>query len=100
MSVLMVRSKVRADAASEIEAAARRMFEAIEQAKVAGIRYASCRTTEGLTYIALLEVRDGVENPLPSLPAFREFQESLKNWLAEPPVAERLEVIGSYRLFD
>ena len=100
MSVLMVRSKVPADAAGQVEAAARRMFGAIEQARLESIRYASCRTADGSTYIALLEVQDGVDNPLPGLPAFADFQNSLKNWLAEPPVAERLEVVGSYRLFD
>ena len=47
----------------------------------------------------LLEVEDGTENPLPSVPAFREFQAGLKSWLAEPPVPEQLTVVGSYNLF-
>jgi hypothetical protein len=52
-----------------------------------------------VTYVATLELDDGVENPLPALPEFREFQENLKMWTAEPPIPEQLTVIGSYRLF-
>jgi hypothetical protein len=52
-----------------------------------------------VTYVAWLELEDGVDNPLPKLPTFREFQENIKNWLAEPPILEHLTVIGSYRLF-
>lgn len=46
-----------------------------------------------------LEIEDGADNPLPGLPAFAEFQEDLKKWMAEPPVVEQMTVVGSYRLF-
>jgi hypothetical protein len=49
--------------------------------------------------VALLQVDDGVDNPLPALPEFREFQENLKNWVAEPPTPDQMTVVGSYRLF-
>jgi hypothetical protein len=49
--------------------------------------------------VVLLEVADGEDNPLPGLPAFVEFQENLKKWMAGPPVAEQMSVIGSHRLF-
>ena len=42
---------------------------------------------------------DGVDNPLVALPAVVEFQENLKQWMAEPPTVEQMTVIGSYRLF-
>jgi hypothetical protein len=79
MSVLMVRSKVKAESAAEVEAAVTKMFSAIEEARPQGVRYTSCRLPDGVTYVALLELEDGVDNPLPNLPAFREFQENLKN---------------------
>ena len=47
----------------------------------------------------LLELEEGMENPLPSIPAFVEFQEKLKSWLVEPPVPEQLTIVGSYRSF-
>jgi hypothetical protein len=95
----MVRSKVKAEHVAELEAAAKRLITALHQAQPNGIRYASCRLPDGVTYVAVLEVEDGVENPLPALPEYRAFQENLKNWMAEPPIPEPLTVIGSYRLF-
>jgi hypothetical protein len=100
MKVLMVRSEVRPDAAADVEAAVKRLFAAIERERITGIRYASCRLSEGSTYVALLQVDDGVENPLPDLPDFREFEASLNGWITEAPVLEPMTVIGSYRLFD
>ena len=52
-----------------------------------------------MTYLNLLELEDGMENPLPALPEAKAFQEKLKSWLAEPATSEALTVIGSYRLF-
>jgi len=63
-------------------------------------RYASSRLADGVTYVALLEIDDGVENPLPALSEFQELQENLKGWVAEPPTLEQLTVVGSYRFFD
>lgn len=99
MSVLMVRSKVRADSVAEVDSAVVRMFAAIEREQPEGIRYVSSRLADGVTYVALLEVEDGTENPLPSIPEFREFQDKLKDWAAEAPVPEQLTVVGSYRFF-
>jgi MFS family permease len=61
--------------------------------------YASCRLSDGVSYVALLKLDEGVGNPLPALTEFREFQESLKGWMAETPSSDQLTVIGSYRLF-
>jgi hypothetical protein len=100
MTVLMVQSKVKEDSVAELDAAAGRMFAAIRQAQPDGIRYATLCLADGVTYVALLQVDDGVENPLPGLPEFRDFQEGLEGWLAEPPAAGPATVVGSYRLLD
>jgi hypothetical protein len=76
------------------------MFAALRQAQPEGIRYASFRLADGVTYVALLQVDDGVENPLPALPEFLEFQEGLKGWVAEAPDAGPATVVGSYGLLD
>jgi hypothetical protein len=98
MRVMMVRSEVRADSTGEVEAAIKKAFSGIEEAQPAGVRYASCRLGDGATFVALLAL-EGDNNPLLELPAFREFQESLKDHVAEPAVQEQLRVVGSYRLF-
>jgi hypothetical protein len=100
MSVLVATAKINAEHASDVEAAAERLFTAIRREQPRGIRYASCRLADGVTYLVLLEVEEGVENPLPTIPEFQEFQQGLKNWVAEPPAAGPATVLGSYRLFD
>ena len=99
MNVLLVRATVKADAVSEIEAAGKRIFEALEREQPQGFRYTSCRLPDGVTYVNLWEIDDGATNPLSSLPEARAFQEGLKTWIAEPPVYEQVMVVGSYRFF-
>jgi hypothetical protein len=79
MAVLMVRSKIRAEAVGDVDAAVEHLFAAIHQAQPEGIRYASFRLPDGVTYVALLALDEGVDNPLPALPEFSEFQDNLKN---------------------
>ena len=100
MSVLTVRAKLKEEHVAEAEAAVRRMFAAIEREGLEGIRYASIRLEDGVTFLALLEIDDGVENPLPGLPEAQEFYASLPGWYVEPPEVGPGTVIGSYRLFS
>jgi hypothetical protein len=99
MSVMMIRAKVKDESVGDAEAAVKTMFSAIEQAEPQGVRYASGKLSDGATFVILLGLEEGIDNPLPTVPAFREFQENLKDWIAEPPVPEQLTVVGSYRLF-
>jgi len=75
------------------------MFIAIEAAQPEGVRYGSCKQADGVTYVILLSLDDDENNPLGAVPAFRDFQEKLKNWIAEPAAIEQLTPVGSYRLF-
>jgi hypothetical protein len=99
MKVQMVRTRVKATAVTEIEAAGQRLFPALEFAQPQGIRYVTCRLPDGVTYVNRIAIGDGVDNPLLALPEARAFQEGLKNWLAEPPTPEQLTLFGSYRFF-
>jgi hypothetical protein len=100
MSVLMVTARVNADNVKDVEAAAQRMFAALHKEQPPGVRYASCKLPDGVTFVALLELeQDGGTNPLFAIPEFVEFQEGLKGWMAEPPSPSRMDVVGSYRLF-
>jgi len=99
MNVLMVRSKIKAESVAEVEAAIEKAFSEIKQAQPTGVRYASSRLADGVTFVVLLKLEDGEHNPLAAVPGFVEFQEDLKKWIAEPPTVEQMTVIGSYRLF-
>jgi hypothetical protein len=54
---------------------------------------------DSATFVILLQLEEGIENPLAAVPEFREFQANLKDWIAEPPTTEQLTVVGSYNLF-
>ena len=96
---MLVRSKIKLERVAEVEAGVRKMFAAIEEAQPQGVRYCSSRLPDGVIFLVQLELENATENPLPNIPAFREFQENLKEWIAEPPVPEQLTVIGAYRSF-
>jgi hypothetical protein len=99
MNVMILRAKVKTDSVADVEAAVTAMFSALERARPQGVRYASCRLADSATFVILLQVQDGIDNPLPTVPEFRQFQDNLKHWIAEPPIPEQLTVIGSYNLF-
>ena len=98
MDVMMIRAKVKAESVPDIEAAADKMFGAINVVRPGGVKYASTRLADGVSVIALLALEDPADNPLQAIPEFRAFQEHLPEWLAEPPTVEPLTVIGSYEL--
>jgi len=99
MSVMLLRAEVKPDSVADVEAAVAKLFVALEQAQPEGVRYASCRLADSNTFVILLQLADGIENPLPAVSEFTEFQASLPKWLAKPPVPEQLTVVGSYNLF-
>jgi hypothetical protein len=98
--VTTVRAKLKEEHVEEAVAAVKRMFAAIERERLEGVRYASVRLEDGATFLALLEVEDGIENPLLSLPEAKEFYDRLPGWYDEPPEVGPGTVIGTYRLFS
>jgi hypothetical protein len=97
MTVQIVRAAIKPGHTADLEAAAAKVFTALGELQPPGLRYASLRVAAG-SYLILLEVEDGAENPLPSIAAFQEFQAGLQGWLAGPPVIESASVVGSYRV--
>lgn len=81
MSVIMVRAAVKAESAAEVEVGAQEMIAAIEKAQPQGVRYASGLLPDGVTFLVILEIADGTENPLAAMPEYQEFQEKLKKWV-------------------
>jgi hypothetical protein len=96
MPVLITRTRVKPEAVAAVEAAGRRLFASIAEARPAHVRCATARMADGVTFVTLLELDDGVENPLPSMTAFRDLQALLQASVAEPPVAGPATVIGDY----
>ncbi len=99
MSVLMVQSKFKPESVAHIQAAVDKVIAALDSAQPEAIRYASLLQPDGETMVALLQVDDGVENPLSSLPEYQELLEMVEPCRAEPPVVQRWTLTGTYRLF-
>ncbi|WP_242346496.1 hypothetical protein [Anaeromyxobacter terrae] len=98
MEVLITRTKVKPEKVSDVNRAAEKLFAAIRAAAPRNVRVASSLLADGATFVTFLQLQDGAENPLPSLPAYREFLETLRPCVAEPPVAEHGKVVVAYGL--
>jgi hypothetical protein len=100
MTVVMMRAEAMPQHAEKIEAAAGSMFAAIENERPEGIRYSVYRVGDTESFVILLELQEGTENPLPGIAGVGNFQQDLRGgWLAEPPVMEHLELVCEYRSF-
>jgi hypothetical protein len=99
MNVQMAQARIKTDRVSDVHAATQKMFAAINAAQPEGIRYASLLGADGETFLAVVQVDDGVENPIPGFPEFRELQEVVDGARAEPNTVQGWTVVGSYRLF-
>jgi hypothetical protein len=99
MNVIMLRSTFNEASIADVQAALEEVFQALEQARPAGMRYATSRLGDGVTFVALLELDNAEDNPLQALPEYRELLENLPQWQAGPPDVEPMTIMGSYRLF-
>jgi hypothetical protein len=96
---IMVRYRVKPDRAAENEQAIRGVFAQLAQEQPEGIRYATFKLPDGVSFmhLARIETSDGT-NPLLLLDAFKRFTADIKDRCEEAPVSTKLEEVGSYRL--
>jgi hypothetical protein len=99
MSVMMLRQRVKDGTVEEAAAATREMFATLDRVRPEGLRYASTRTVDSSTFVALWELADGIEDPRLTIPEYLRYMERLKDWVDGPPVIEHLEVVALYNLF-
>ena len=96
----MVSYKVKADRVAENERAAAAVYEALRTARPVGLRYATFRLGDGVSFVHIVshEEADG-SNALTSLPAFKAFSAGIKDRCEQPPVRVELTEIGAYGFF-
>jgi hypothetical protein len=96
---VMVRYRVKPERVAENEALARAVYEELHRAAPEGLRYATFRLADGVSFVHLSSTatEDG-RNPLTEIEAFARFQEAIGERCDEPPVVTELTEIGSYRL--
>ena len=101
MPVLMVRYDVADEGVAEVADAIEKAFEAVRSQQPEGIRYAYLRRTGSTEFVALLELDEGVENPLPGIEAARRLQATVAKWALGPgPTPQPLDLLGDYRMLS
>jgi hypothetical protein len=99
MRQVIVRYKVKPDRVAENEELVRAVYEELHRTKPAGLRYATFKLDDGVSFVHLASVEsEKGDNPLSKVQAFHEFQKGIDDRTDERPVVTGLEAIGSYRL--
>ena len=97
MRRIMVRYRVKADRVAENEEAVRAVYAELAETRPDGLRYATFRLADGLTFVHVAE--HGDPNPLQAIEAFRRFTASVRDRCEAGPESAELTEIGSYRFF-
>ena len=98
MRQVMVRYKVKPDRVAENEELVRAVYGELGRVAPEGLRYATFRLEDGVSFVHLaIQTEDG-PTPLAKLDAFQRFQENIRERCDEPPAVTDLSLIGSYRL--
>jgi hypothetical protein len=97
----MVSYTLKPDRVAENERLARAVYESLGEIRPAGLRYATFRLADGVSFVHLVahDEANGA-NALTSLPAFQAFAAGVKDRCVVPPVRVELTEIGSYGFFD
>jgi hypothetical protein len=100
MKTIMVRYKTSEAQADANEALVRAVFDELRLRAPEGLRYASYRLADGVTFVHLATVATPENNPLAGLPSFKAFQKQLKDRCVEPPVVTELSPVDAYGSVD
>jgi hypothetical protein len=96
----MIRYRVKPDRVSENEALVRAVYEELSNDPPAGLRYATFRLADGVSFVHVAYTdTDSERSPLADVAAFTRFQAGILERCEEPPVVTELEEIGSFRAF-
>ena len=97
MNHVMVRYKVKADRVAENEVLIAKVFEQLRQGNPKGLRYASFKLDDGLSFVHLV-ARDGSseDNPLHGFSAFREFTAGVNDRCDEAPEVTHMNALGAF----
>jgi hypothetical protein len=96
MKHVMVRYTVRADQAEENARLIREVFESLRRTSPPGLRYASYRLDDGVSFVHIASVESPDNNPLRQLAEFNTFTAGVRDRCDVPPVTSTLHEVGSY----
>lgn len=93
---ILVRYKTSEAQAHANEALVRAVFDELRAREPGGLRYASYKLADGVTFIHIATLDTPDDHALTALPSFLAFQAQLKDRCVEPPVVTGLFVVDSY----
>ncbi len=85
MKVAISQTKIKPDKRAAIDAAGKRVLEALQREQPQRFLYAVCPLPDGENFVTLTITDDGVDNPLSAFPEYQAFAANFKSWVAEPP---------------
>lgn len=96
MKTIMVRYQTKETHAALNEGLVRGVFAELRARTPRGLRYASYRLADGVTFVHVATLDTPDANPLALLPSFKAFQEGLKDRCVEQPGVTELFIVDSY----
>ena len=100
MRRVMVRYTVRPDQAEANEALVRDVYDELDRTRPDGLRYATFRLDDGVSFVHVASLDADTDNPLPATRAFAEFTRDIGERCDEPPVARDARLVGSFGFAD
>jgi hypothetical protein len=96
MRTVMVRYKVRPDAAAENERLIKEVFAQLAREKPPGVRYQSIKLADGVSFVHVASYDGEGPNPLTLLEAFKVFVSGIKERCEEQPMTYEADLVGAY----
>jgi hypothetical protein len=99
MGKVVVRYKVKPERVEENERLIGRVYEELAESAPEGLRYATFRLEDGVSFVHVVIEHDDVDDPdsLQDVPAFQAFVQEIADRCDVPPLAMGATVVGGYR---
>ncbi|TCP56995.1 hypothetical protein EV191_101946 [Tamaricihabitans halophyticus] len=96
MSVQIVRFRTTPEQVPAMTEEIDALFAAVTAAAPQGMRYIALRETDEPEFTLILELPDGADNPLPSIPVAAAFRGWLPSQTNDDPAPRSCTVVGKY----
>jgi hypothetical protein len=95
---VLIHYRVKRDQLEPNMAMLREVYADLNAGQPDGLRYATFRLDDGVTFLAYVETEDGTMTaPHHRLKSFHEYRSALEELCDEPPSVTMLSEVGSYR---
>ncbi|WP_409494794.1 hypothetical protein [Amycolatopsis sp. cmx-11-12] len=95
MGNAVMRYQTKPEAADQNEQLVAKVFAELAEKKPAGLRYASFRLADGVTFVHIVST-EGDGDPLSDIAAFKEFRRNFNDRVVGEPERSSGELVGSY----